>query len=63
LRPGSYHHLSHTGAVSTVTAITHQEAETDAAERNAILGGLARQLKKGDKALVSNAGYWFIPRM
>jgi transposase len=40
-----------------IVCINHQEAETDAAERTAILESLARQLKKGDKALVSNTGY------
>jgi len=34
-----------------------QEAAKDAAERAAILASLERQLKKGDKALVSNTGY------
>jgi hypothetical protein len=40
-----------------IVCINHQEAEKDAAERNAILESLERQLKKGDKALVSNTGY------
>ena len=35
----------------------HQEAEKDAAERQAILASLERQLKRGDKVLVGNAGY------
>jgi Transposase DDE domain len=35
----------------------HQEAETDAAERAAILKSLERQLKRGDKALVGNTGF------
>jgi hypothetical protein len=35
----------------------HDQARRDAAERAAILEGLERQLKKGDKSLVSNAGY------
>jgi hypothetical protein len=33
------------------------EAERDAANRAAILAGLRRQLKKGDKALVNNSAY------
>jgi hypothetical protein len=33
------------------------EAERDAANRQAILDGLRRQLKKGDKALVGNSAY------
>jgi transposase len=40
-----------------VVCINHQEAAKDAAERAAILASLERQLKKGDKALVANAGY------
>ncbi len=35
----------------------HQEAERDAAARRAILANLERQLTRGDKALVGNAGY------
>jgi Transposase DDE domain len=35
----------------------HQEAEKDAADRASIVAALARQLKRGDKALVGNAGY------
>jgi hypothetical protein len=34
-----------------------QEAKKDAAEREAILASLARQLSRGDKALVGNTGY------
>ena len=34
-----------------------QEAEKDAADRASIVAALARQLKRGDKALVGNAGY------
>ena len=35
----------------------HQEAEKDAADRASIVAALARQLKRGDKTLVGNAGY------
>jgi hypothetical protein len=35
----------------------HQEAERDAANRDAILASLERQLAKGDKALVGNSGF------
>jgi len=35
----------------------HQEAEKDAADRASIVAALERQLKKGDKALVSNTGF------
>jgi hypothetical protein len=35
----------------------HQEAARDAAAREAILANLERQLAKGDKALVGNAGF------
>ncbi|HUH00906.1 MAG TPA: IS1634 family transposase [Kofleriaceae bacterium] len=35
----------------------HQEAERDAAARQAILANLERQLARGDKALVGNAGF------
>jgi transposase len=35
----------------------HQEAEKDAADRASIVAALARQLAKGDKALVGNTGY------
>ena len=35
----------------------HQEAERDAAARQAILANLERQLARGDKALVDNSGY------
>jgi hypothetical protein len=34
-----------------------EEAKKDAAERQAILASLARQLSRGDKALVGNTGY------
>jgi Transposase DDE domain len=35
----------------------HQEAERDAAARQAILANLGRQLARGDKALVGNTGF------
>jgi hypothetical protein len=35
----------------------HQEAEKDAADRASIVAALARQLAKGDKALVGNTGF------
>jgi hypothetical protein len=35
----------------------HQEAERDAASRQAILANLERQLARGDKALVGNTGF------
>jgi len=35
----------------------HQEAEKDAADRASIVAALERQLAKGDKALVGNAGF------
>jgi Transposase DDE domain len=35
----------------------HQEAEKDAADRASILAALARQLAKGDKALIGNTGF------
>ena len=35
----------------------HQEAERDAATRQAILASLERQLARGDKALVGNTGF------
>jgi hypothetical protein len=34
-----------------------QEADKDAADRASIVAALERQLAKGDKALVGNAGY------
>jgi transposase len=40
-----------------IVCINHQQAENDAAERAAILAALERQLKRGDKALIGNAGY------
>jgi transposase len=39
-----------------IVCVNHQEAAKDAAERQSILASLARQLKKGDKALVGNTG-------
>ena len=35
----------------------HQEAEKDAADRASIVAALERQLAKGDKALIGNAGF------
>jgi transposase len=40
-----------------IVCINHQEAKKDAAARASILTALERQLKRGDKALVGNAGY------
>jgi hypothetical protein len=40
-----------------IVCINHQEADKDAATRAAIIASLERQLKRGDKALVGNAGY------
>ena len=40
-----------------IVCINHQDAAKDAAERSDILAALQRQLKRGDKALVGNAGY------
>jgi len=40
-----------------IVCINHQEAAKDAAERDEILAGLQRQLKRGDEALVGNTGY------
>jgi Transposase DDE domain len=40
-----------------IVCINHQEAEKDAAARASILTSLERQLKRGDKSLVGNAGY------
>ncbi len=45
------------GGQRYIVCINHQEAEKDAAERAAILTALERQLHRGDKALVGNAGY------
>jgi len=40
-----------------IVCINHQEAAKDAADRAALVADLERQLKRGDKALVGNAGY------
>ena len=40
-----------------VVCRNEEEAKKDAAERQAILASLARQLSRGDKALVGNTGY------
>jgi Transposase DDE domain len=40
-----------------IVCVNHQQAEKDAADRAAILAALERQLRKGDKTLVGNAGY------
>lgn len=40
-----------------IVCINHEQAKKDAADRAAILDSLERQLKRGDKALVGNAGY------
>ena len=40
-----------------IVCINHQEAKKDAAARADIIESLERQLKRGDKALVGNAGY------
>ena len=45
------------GGQRYIVCINHQQAENDAAERATILAALERQLKRGDKALVGNAGY------
>ncbi len=45
------------GGARYIVCINHQEAEKDAADRAAIVANLQRQLRKGDKALVGNAGY------
>jgi hypothetical protein len=45
------------GGQRYIVCINHRQAENDAAERAAILAALERQLKRGDKALVGNAGY------
>ena len=45
------------GAQRYIVCVNHQQAEKDAADRAAILAALERQLRKGDKALVGNAGY------
>src|SRR5499433_2777542 len=40
-----------------IVCINHQEAAKDAADRATLVADLERQLKRGDKALVGNAGY------
>ncbi len=45
------------GSIRTIVCVNHAEAAKDAADRAAILDSLARQLKKGDTALVGNTGY------
>src|ERR1700758_1597756 len=40
-----------------IVCINHQEAEKDAADRATMVAALERKLKRGDKALVGNAGY------
>jgi hypothetical protein len=40
-----------------IVCINHQEAAKDAADRAVLVADLERQLKRGDKALVGNAGY------
>ncbi len=45
------------GSVRYIVCLNHAQAAKDAADRGAILESLAQRLKKGDKALVGNAGY------
>jgi hypothetical protein len=45
------------GGRSYILCRNHQEAERDAATRQAILANLERQLARGDKALVGNTGF------
>jgi hypothetical protein len=45
------------GARRYILCRNHQEAEADAAGRDAILANLERQLARGDKALVGNTGF------
>jgi hypothetical protein len=45
------------GGARYILCRNHQEAARDAAAREAILANLERQLAKGDKALVGNAGF------
>jgi transposase len=45
------------GGQRYIVCVNHQQAEKDAGDRAAILAGLERQLRKGDKALVGNGGY------
>jgi transposase len=45
------------GGVRYIVCINHEQAEKDAADREAILKSLRRALKKGAKALIGNTGY------
>ena len=45
------------GGQRYIVCRNEEEAKKDAAEREAILASLARQLKRGDKTLVGNTGY------
>lgn len=45
------------GGARYIVCLNHDQQAKDAADRQAILDSLKRQLKKGDKALVGNAGY------
>jgi hypothetical protein len=45
------------GRARYIVCVNHAQAAKDAADRQAILEGLRRQLKKGDKALIGNTGY------
>ena len=45
------------GGVRYIVCRNEAEAEKDRADRLAIIGGLQRRLKQGDKALIANTGY------
>jgi transposase len=45
------------GKLRYIVCVNHNQAAKDAADRAAILENLERQLKRGDKTLVGNAGY------
>ena len=45
------------GRARYIVCINHDQAAKDAADRAAIVQGLERRLKKGDKELVGNTGY------
>ena len=45
------------GSQRYIVCINHEEADRDAAAREAILKSLRRELKKGTKALIGNTGY------
>ena len=45
------------GGARHIVCRNEAEVEKDRADRHAIVDGLGRQLKKGDKALIGNAGY------